>query len=136
MKTLSRTVTVVALAAALTGPALGASADAPHWKTLASISGGKIQGCKVPVTSTGPWKIKLRVDATHASGRVSGVGYITKNDQLTAKQWKSGWVARGAVSSVGLLKLPADAKYALSAGIGTGAMGNGGTFAADDLPHC
>ena len=99
MTQLRRTATTLAALVtagfALTGPVGGAQAADTHWKTLATIVGGKIQACKVPETSTGPWQIKLRVDATHASGRVSGVAFITKNGEATDKSWKSGWVDAG-----------------------------------------
>jgi hypothetical protein len=32
--------------------------------------------------------------------------------------------------------LPAGDKYAMDAGLGTGAMGDGGTFTASNLPRC
>ena len=64
------TIAALALAAVATPVSTAHAADV-HWKTLASINGGKIQACKVPVTSEGPWKIKLRVDATKAGGRVT-----------------------------------------------------------------
>ena len=124
-------------ALALSGPAFSAQADsAPHWKTLASITGGKIQACKVPVTPTGPWKIKLRVDATKAHGQVSGSAYILKNGEQTNETWSSGWVAKGKISPLGMVKLPAGEKFSMDAGIGTGAMGNGGSFTSSNLPHC
>ncbi len=140
MTQLRRTATTLAALAtagfALTGPVGGAQAADTHWKTLATIIGGKIQACKVPETSTGPWQIKLRVDATHASGRVSGAAYITKNGEATDKSWKSGWVNAGRISSLGKVKLPAGEKYGMDAGIGTGAMGDGGSFDSSDLPRC
>jgi hypothetical protein len=132
------TAAAFALAAfALSGPALSAqAAGAPHWKTLVTVIGAKVQACKVPETATGPWKIKLRVDATKASGRVSGAAYITKKGETTGAQWKSGWVAPGQMSALGSVKLPAGEKYAMDAGLGTSAMGDGGTFTSSNLPHC
>jgi hypothetical protein len=128
--------TLVTAGFALSGPVGGAQAADTSWKTLVTISGAKIQACKVPETSTGPWTIKLRVDATKASGRVSGAAYITKNGEATDKMWKSGWVSAGHMSALGKVKLPANEKYAMDAGIGTSGMGDGGTFAASDLPRC
>jgi hypothetical protein len=129
------TIAALALAAVAT-PVSTAHAAGIHWKTLASISGAKVQACKVPVTSEGPWKIKLRVDATKASGRVSGTAFVTKKDEATNELWQSGWVSPGHISSVGKIKLPAGDSYAMGAGIGTGAMGNGGSFDAGNLPRC
>ena len=134
------TTTAAALAVAalaLSGPAFSAQADSsPNWKTLASITGGKIQACKVPVTSTGPWKIKLRVDATKAHGRVSGGAYIMKKGEQTSQSWTSGWVAPGKISALGMVKLPVGENYTMDAGIGTEGMGNGGSFTSSNLPHC
>lgn len=136
MNLVSRAAAVSACALALTAPAVGAHASGYSWKTLATVSGGKIQACKVPTTTDGPWKIKVRVDATHAAGKVSGSATITKNDNSTKDSWTSGWVAKGHVSEVGTVTLPKDAKYAVNAGIGTGGMGNGGSFKAGDIKPC
>ena len=124
-------------ALALSGPAFSAQADSgPNWKTLASITGGKIQACKMPVTPTGPWKIKLRVDATKAHGKVTGSAYIMKKGTQTNESWTSGWVAPGKISSLGMVKLPVGENYTMDAGIGTTAMGDGGSFTSSNLPHC
>lgn len=136
MRLTSRAVTVAALALTLTAPALGgAQASARHWKTLSTIEGGKIQACKVATTKTGPWKIKLRVDASRATSRVSGAAYVMKGD-ATKDHWKSGWVAKGHVSKLGTVRLPRGSAYSLNAGIGAGQMGNGGTFVARQIRGC
>jgi len=136
MRFSSRAVTVAALALSLSAPALGAAqASGNHWKTLSTIEGGKIQACKVATTKTGPWKIKLRVDATRAQSRVSGAAYVMKGTD-TKSHWMSGWVAKGHISKAGSVKLPRGRKYTLNAGVGTGAMGNGGTFTAGQIRGC
>jgi hypothetical protein len=128
---------VAALALTLSLPALGAAdASGNNWKTLAKTSGGKIQACKVPTNQTGPWKIKLRVDARNASTAVSGTAYVTKNGKNTDQHWKSGFIAKGKISDTGVVKLTRGKAYDLSAGIGTHSMGNGGSFAAGQIPHC
>jgi hypothetical protein len=136
MTLIRRTATLAALTLALTGPALSAHAAGNNWKTLASISGGKIQACKTPTTKTGPWKIKFRVDAHKATGRVSGIATVLKNEHNTSDKWTSGYISRGHASKIGTVKLPRDAKYSISAGIGTGAMGDGGEFKAGDIRPC
>jgi hypothetical protein len=128
-------VTATALTVVLTGPALSAHAAGPNWKTLVTFEGAKIQACKVPTTETGPWKVKLRVDARHATTRVSGAGYAMK-DAKTLDSWTSGWVTRGHLSSVGTVKLPQGPKSALNAGLGGGQMGDGGSFTNKQIPHC
>jgi hypothetical protein len=133
----SATGAVAAFAIVVAGPALSADA-APKYRfeTLASISGAKVQACRIPTKASKPVTIKLRVDATRASGRVSGVGQATYNGNLVGKSWKSGWVRKGHRSSVGTVKLHRGAAYALDAGIGTGAMGNGGSFKAASIRTC
>ena len=111
----------------LAGPAISAHASAPHFQTLATTVGGKVQACRVPTTAA-TVTIKMRVDARKASGRVSGLGSATHNGTRVGKEWDSGWVRRGHVSKVGTVKVPRGAAYALDAGIGTANMGNGATF--------
>lgn len=136
MRFTSRAVAVAALALSLSVPAIGAAqASGRHWKTLSTMEGGKLQACKVATTQGGPWKIKLRVDATKAKSRVDGSAYVVKGSD-TKGHWKSGWVARGHVSKVGTVKLPRGAAYVLNAGIGTGQAGNGGTFTAGQIRGC
>jgi hypothetical protein len=124
-----------ALTLVLTGPALSASAAGLNWKTLVTFDGARIQACKVPTTATGPWKVRLRIDATRASARVQGAGYAVKGTK-TLDSWKSGWVARGHLSDVGVVRLPRGPRYTLNAGLGGGQSGDGGSFANKQIPHC
>jgi hypothetical protein len=127
--------TATALTLVLTGPALSAHASGLSWKSLVTFDGAKIQACKVPTTATGPWKVKLRIDATKASARVEGAGYAVKGSR-TLDSWKSGWVARGHISDVGVVQLPRGSEYTLNAGLGGGQSGDGGSFAHTQIPHC
>jgi hypothetical protein len=137
MHALPRAAAVAALALTLSAPALGAAhASGNHWKTLATTSGGKIQACKVATTDTGPWKVKLRVDARQATTAVSGTAFVTKNEKNTDQHWKSGFIGKGKVSDTGVVKLARGKAFALGAGIGTHNMGNGGSFRAGQIPHC
>ena len=136
MNLISRAAAVAAVALVVTGPALSADAAGNHFKTLSTTAGGKIQACKVATTDTGPWKVKLRVDASQASTRVNGTAWVTKNNANTGQKWKSGWVAKGHTSQVGTVMLPRGKAFVLNAGIGTDNMGNGGTFAASDIRGC
>jgi hypothetical protein len=128
-------VTAATLTVVLTGPALSAHAAGPHWKTLVTFDGAKIQACKVPTTQTGPWKVKLRVDATKATTRVQGSGYAMKGAK-TLDSWRSGVLTRGHFSDVGTVKLPQGPKYTLNAGIGGGQSGDGGAFTNKQIPSC
>ena len=129
---------LAALTIVLAGPALGAdAAQRPHhFQTLASINGAKVQACRIPTAVTRPVTIKLRVDARKATSRVSGVGSATHNGNRIGQGWTSGWVRRGHLSTVGTVRVPRGTTYALDAGIGTGAMGNGGSFAARSIRTC
>lgn len=132
----SRAAATAALTLALTGPALAAHAGGNNWKTLSTVSGGKIQACKIATTHTGPWKIKLRVDASHATTRVEGTAFVTKDGKSTKQKWRSGWVGKHHISSVGTVKLQRGKAFVLNAGIGAGQMGNGGTFKAAQIRGC
>jgi hypothetical protein len=135
MRLASRAAALAAITLALTAPAAGAHAQGRDWKTLSKIDGGKVQACKVATTKTGPWKIKLRVDASNATTRVNGSAYVTKNDK-PVDHWKSGWVAKGHTSAVGTVRLPRGSAYTFSAGIGASQAGNGGTFKPGQLRAC
>ena len=137
MTLLSRGAAVAALTAvALTASPLSADAAGRTWRTLSTYDGGKIQACKIATTDTGPWKIKLRVDATKAKEKVRGSAVVTENDAAEGAPWKSGWVAKGEISDVGTVKLPRGRAYALGAGIGGVNAGNGGSFKAGDIRGC
>lgn len=136
MRNLSRAVAVAAVAVSVSIPSFGAAhAAGSNWKTLSTYDGGKIQACKVATTTSGPWKVKLRVDAHNAKSKVNGSAYVTKGaDEVD--HWKSGWVAQGRVSAVGTVKLPRGSAYLLNAGIASTNAGNGATFTAGKIPHC
>ena len=136
MNLTSRAVATAALTVALSASAVGAQAAGNSWKTLSTSAGGKVQACKVATTATGPWKVKLRVDATRATTRVNGSAYVYRGTKPTKQTWKSGWVAKGHVSAVGSVRLPRGKAYSLNAGIGTDNMGNGGTFTAGQIRGC
>lgn len=135
MRLASRTAALAAITLALTAPAVGAHAQGRSWKTLSEIDGGRIQACKVATTPTGPWKIKLRVDASKASSRVQGSAFVTK-DGKNVDHWRSGWVAKGHVSGVGTVKLPRGSAFGLEAGIAVSQAGNGGSFRAGQIRAC
>jgi len=134
----SATGALAALALVIAGPALSANAAHRtfHFQTLASISGAKVQACRIPGPVSKPVTIKLRVNATKATGRVSGVGSATHNGNRVGRTWTSGWVRKGHISPVGTVRVPRGTTYALDSGIGTGAMGNGGSFQARSIRTC
>jgi hypothetical protein len=132
----SRAAATAVLTLALSGPALAAHAAGNDWKTLVPFDGAKLQACKIPTTANGPWKIKVRVDATSASARVSGAAYVMKGAKNTDQNWKSGWVAKGHISDVGTVRLPRGADYTLNAGLGGGQSGDGGSFRPGQVRAC
>jgi hypothetical protein len=140
MTLLRRTATtaVAAFAVVLAVPAVGADAASSgrHFETLSSVSGGKIQACRIPTKASKPVIIKLRVDATKATGKVNGLGQATKDGNPVGKAWKSGWVKQGTKSATGTVRVPRGAAYQLMAGIGAGQMGDGGSWRTKDIRLC
>jgi hypothetical protein len=136
MHTLSRAAAVAAVAASVTVPSIGAAqASGNSWTTLSTFNGGRIQACKVATTKTGPWKVKVRVDARNAKSKVNGSASVAKGtDQVD--HWESGWVSKGSVSAIGTLKLPRGSAYTFGAGIATANAGNGGAFEAGKITGC
>ena len=136
MRNLSRLIAVAAVAVSVSLPSFGAAqASGNNWKTLSTYNGGRIQACKVATTKTGPWKVKLRVDAHGAKSKVNGSAFVTKGAE-EVDHWKSGWVAKGHVSAVGKVTMPRGSAYTLNAGIATADAGNGGTFTVRKIPGC
>ena len=134
----SATGAIAAIAVVLVGPAMSAdAAGKPHrFQTLASINGASVQACRLSSSASKPVKLKMRVDATKATSKVSGLGQATYNGDRVGKGWTSGWVRKGHRSSVGTVFVPRGAAYALMAGLGTGAMGEGGEFKVADIKTC
>ncbi|GAA1928262.1 hypothetical protein [Nocardioides marmoribigeumensis] len=135
--TLRRTALLVlpALALSLTGTT-AAEARSYSWKTMTSISGGKVQACRVPTSLDNPYKFRFRVNAMKATSRVSGVAYRMKGEQQLSGGWRTGYIRPRHVSDVAVVRLPRGRAYSLNIGIGTGGMGNGGPFRAADIPRC
>jgi hypothetical protein len=140
MHLVSRAVAVTALSLTLAAPAVAAQASADHrgtsWRALVTMDGGKVQACKVATTTTGPWKVKLRVNASSATTKLRGSATVFKGSHATAQTWSSGWVAKGHVSDVGTVKLTRGSAYSLSVGLSASQAGTGGTFTAGDIVHC
>ncbi|MBV9831254.1 MAG: hypothetical protein JOZ82_06620 [Marmoricola sp.] len=134
----SATGAVAAAAIVLAGPALAANAASRphHFETLTSIISAKVQACRVPTQASKPVTIKIRIDATKASGKVNGIAQASHDGTASGKQWTSGWVREGHRSAVGTIHVPRGAGWALQAGLGTGAMGNGGDFTTASIRTC
>lgn len=142
MSVLRRTATgaVAALAVVIAGPALTATAAGNphhlHFKTIESVSGAKLQACRLHTAASKPWKVKVRVDARKSAGKVTAAAQGLHGSTPVGKGWTSGTVRRGHVSAIGTVIVPRGAAYTMSAGIGNGGMGNGGDFKVADLGRC
>ena len=126
----------VALCCATAVSGGAANAATMHWKTLTTFNNAQLQACKRPTTATGPWKVSVRVNALRASSKVQGMATAFKGEQALPGGWTSGWVSPRHVSTIGTVKLPRGAAYSLSAGLGGGQSGNGGSFKAGSIPAC
>src|SRR5690348_5289374 len=90
--------TLTALAIAVAGPALSAHSAGYRFQTISSISGGKVQACRIPSAASKPYVVKLRVDARRATARLNGSGMATNRGTQVGRAWHSGWVNKGQVS--------------------------------------
>lgn len=131
---------VAALAVVIAGPAFTATAASNphhyHFKSIVSISGAKLEACRLRTASPAPWKVKVRVNAKRSTGKVMAGAQGMRNGTPVRKGWASGTVRKGHVSTIGTVKVPRGSAYTLSAGIGTGGMGNGGEFKVANLRRC
>jgi hypothetical protein len=134
--TLRRTALLVLPTVALSLTTVHADAAAYSWKTLTATNGGKVQACRVPTSSTDPYKFRFRVNANQATTKVQGMARRYKGATQLAGGWTSAYIRPGHVSDVAVVRLPRGAAYNLSVGINTGQSGNGGTFKAADVPRC
>jgi hypothetical protein len=135
MRFAPRAAALAAVTLVLAAPAAGAHAQGNHWTTVAHLDGGKVEACKKATTPSGPWLIKLRVDSRKATERLAGSAYVAKNAK-NVDHWRSGWVAKGHLSSVGTVRLPRGSAYTFSAGIETGQSGTGASVKPGRLATC
>jgi hypothetical protein len=126
---------VPALALALTP--VHADAAAYRWKGIVYIGGGVLQICKIPTTDTGPWKVKVRVNARQATTRLKGEASAYKNGSRIGTPWESAWIYPGDVSGIGTVKLPRGSAYGFQGIVRTGTGGGGASsIRARDIPRC
>src|SRR3954451_8254602 len=112
------------------GATAGAEAGTPHWKTMVSVSGGKLQMCKEPTTRTGPWKVRVRVDGSHATRKVYAIAQVYKNKSKALDTFDAGPVTPGQLSDTGVIDLPRGQNYAVTGDIGDNTSGDSGLFTA------
>ena len=121
---------------AVVGTAAPAHAAGTSWHTMQDLIGAKHQACRVATASGDGWRIKNRVDARHATGRVNARAIVQKNGHDTTRVWKSGWVAKGTVLGVGSVVLPKGSQYTVVLAMGADGFGGGGEFHAGDIGRC
>jgi hypothetical protein len=140
MTALRRTATaaLATFVTVLAVPVVSAEAAAKplHFETLSSVSGGKVQACRIPTKASEPVLLKLRLDATKASQRLNASGQATHSGKSIGQGWKSGWVGKGTRSSIGTVRVPRGAGYQLVATIAASQLGNGGSFTATSIRTC
>ena len=99
---------------ALVLPALvpvSADASGYDWKYVTSVAQGSLQACKLPTTKTGPWRIKLRLDARKATEPVKGSARAYKGSTALKSSWASAYIQPGKVSAIGEVRLPRGSRY-------------------------
>ncbi len=132
----ARAAAAVVFALALASPAGAAHARSIDWTTVTSLAHARLQACKEPTTKDGPWKIRVRVNARHATKTVHASAMVEKNGEQIGDQWKSGRVHPGEVSKVGLLKMPRGAAYTLDLQLVTGSSGTATDGPASLVHRC
>jgi hypothetical protein len=131
-----RAAVAAAIALALAISAGAADARANNWTTMIKVNRGKVQACKVATTKTGPWKVKLRVDARSATTAVLGSAYADKDGQALAAQWDTDWIDPGSVSAVGTLRVPRGSAYHLDAQLESEGAGSGSSSPMSSVSRC
>lgn len=127
---------VLSLALALAVPAGAAQAKGRHWTTVTTLAQARLEACKAPSTPGGPWRIRVRVDATGATRVVHGSAEVQKNGELVGQQWRSGRIHPGHISDVGRLRLPRGRTYQLELQIESPSTGVGVLGSARGIHRC
>jgi hypothetical protein len=99
--------TAAALALTLSATTSAADARPRDWTTMTKVAHAKLQACKEVTTPGGPWRIRLRVNATAATSMVRGSAEVwNRRGERVGKKWRSRLVHPGHVSRVGSVRLP------------------------------
>jgi hypothetical protein len=96
-----------ALAVTLSATTSAADARPRDWTTMTRVAHAKLQACKEVTTPGGPWRIRLRVDATAATSVVRGSAEVwNRRGDRVGRKWRTRLVHPGHVSTVGSVRLP------------------------------
>jgi opacity protein-like surface antigen len=122
-----------ALAVTLSATASAADAPARDWATMTRVAHAKLQACKEVTTPGGPWRIRLRVNATAATSMVRGSAEVrNQRGDRVGQKWRSGRVHPGDVSNIGSLRLPRGSAFLLEVQLESASAGKAVIGAA---PH-
>lgn len=133
---LAATAVVVPVTAASAAPARPSAGK--HWTVVESGFKAKQEACKVSANGGAAWKIYNRLDSRRVTGgRLAATLTATyKNKPVPSRSWKSGWVKKGHLSSVGTFNVPKAAGWALTMSLYGDNAGNGGTLTVSKIAHC
>ncbi len=126
---------VVALVVAVSLSAGAANAASKNWMTVTKDAGARLQACKV-ATTDGPWKVKLRVNATNATTWVRGSAQVMKGSRTVGAPWKTARISAGDVSRVGSVRMPRGSAYTLDVELESDASASGALIGASGIRHC
>jgi hypothetical protein len=132
----ARTAGAAALALAFAFPSGAAHARGNDWTTVTTLAHARLQACKQPTTTDGPWQVRVRVNARKATKTVHGSAKVEQNGVQIGDGWKSGRVHPGEVSKVGVLKMPRGSAFRLDLQLVTGSSGTATDGPASLLHRC
>jgi hypothetical protein len=127
--------TTAALALTLSAATGAADAGGRDWTTVTRVAHAKLQACKEVTHPGGPWRIRLRVDATAATSIVRGSAEVqNQQGDRVGKRWRSGPVHPGDVTKVGSVRMPRGAAFTFEAALESDGSGVAALGAAP--PRC
>jgi opacity protein-like surface antigen len=131
-----RAAAAAVLAVGLAVPAGSADARANNWTKVVNLHGAKVQACKVPTTQHGPWKIKVRVNATKATTAVRGKAEVDKGDRVVAGPWTPHKLQPGQMSKVHTMRMPRGKAFTFQGELDTDTVGVGSAGPASGISRC
>lgn len=136
------TVLVTSAAAALAAGTLAAPADAAPVRDLKPVIKryrASVEACQVSVDDGAKIRIYVRLDNTLNRGRAgarSGGLYISRDGESTGKGVQLPVTPGGMRSRVKSVTFSSGGTITVDAGVGTGQMGDGATFAFKRIQPC
>lgn len=131
-----RAAAAAVLALGIAVPAGSADARATTWTTLVNLHGAKMQGCKVPTTKHGPWKVRFRLKATRATTSVRGSAEVDRGDRTVVGPQRIHRLQPGSISKTHTMRVPRGAAFTFQAGLDTDTTGVASAGSVDAISHC